>query len=75
MNHLSQELYESLQMKYKTEIQQYKTTLIIFFEQSVGIGDHANHLDEMNLLLEKMTSANDKLKMLNQSFGKIYAKL
>lgn len=75
MNHLSQELYESLQMKYKTEIQQYKTTLIIFFEQSVGIGDHANHLDEMNLLLEKLTAANDKLKMLNQSFGKIYAKL
>ena len=75
MNHLSQELYESLQMKYKTEIQEYKTTLIIFFEQSVGIGDHANHLDEMNLLIEKMTSANDKLKMLNQIFGKIYAKL
>ena len=75
MNNLSKELYESLQMKYNTEIQQYKTTLIIFFEQSVGIGDHANHLDEMNILLEKMTSANDKLKMLNLTFGKIYSKL
>jgi len=75
MNNLSQELYESLRLKYNTEIQEYKTTLIIFFENSVGIGDHANHIDEMNLLIEKMTSANDKLKMLNLTFGKIYAKL
>lgn len=75
MNNLSQELYESLRLKYNTEIQEYKTTLIIFFENSIGIGDHANHIDEMNLLIEKMTSANDKLKMLNLTFGKIYAKL
>jgi len=32
MNNLSQELYESLRLKYNTEIQEYKTTLIIFFE-------------------------------------------
>jgi hypothetical protein len=75
MNNLSQELYESLRLKYNTEIQEYKTTLFIFFENSIGIGDHANHIDEMNLLIEKMTSANDKLKMLNLTFGKIYAKL
>ena len=50
MNNLSQELYESLRLKYNTEIQEYKTTLIIFFENSIGIGDHANHIDEMNII-------------------------
>jgi len=75
MEKISNEMYRSLVQRYETEIQEYKTTLMIYFESSVGIGDHANHLEEMNLLVEKMTSAHDKLKMLKFIFENRYSKL
>ena len=62
-------------MSETAEIQEYKTTLLIYFENSVGIGDHPNHLTEMDELIEKLTSANDKLTTLESIFGKIYATL
>ena len=61
-------------MKYETQIQEYKTSLLIYFEKSVGIGDHPNHLEEMDQLIEQMTSANDKLKILQDTFGSLYGK-
>ena len=72
---ISYEMYQSLLQRYETEIQESKTSLLIYFEKSVGIGDHATHLEEMNLLVEKMTSANDKLKMLKNMFSDNYSKL
>ena len=72
---ISNEMYETLLKKYETEIQESKTSLLIYFEKSVGIGDHATHLEEMNLLVEKMTNANDKLKMLMHMFSDNYSKL
>ena len=74
MEHISNELYLSLKMKYNNEIQSYKTTLLIYFEKPVGISEHSNHIDEMDKLLEKMTSANDKLTILEKNF-RIYARL
>ena len=61
---ISQELYQSLVQKYESEIQEFKTKLIIFFEQSVGIGDHSNHIEEMDEIVAKMSSSHDKLMML-----------
>ena len=48
---------------------------MIYFEKSVGIGDHSTHLEEMDKLITQMTEANDNLKMLQQTFGIIYGKL
>ena len=74
MEHISKELYLSLKMKYNNEIQSYKTTLLIYFEKSVGISEHSNHIDEMDKLLEKMTCAIDKLTILEKNF-RMYARL
>ena len=72
---ISQELYQSLVQKYESEIQESKTTLMIFFEQSVGIGDHSNHIEEMDEIVAKMSSSHDKLMMLKQVFENTYSKL
>ena len=72
---ISNELYKSLILRYETQIQEYKSTLMIYFENAVGIGDHANHLEEMDDLVSKMSSANDKLKFLKYIFENQYAKL
>ena len=52
-----------------------KTTLLIYFNHPVGIGDHADHLNEMDILVSKLCSANDKLKILTRMFEGKYNKL
>ena len=72
---VSHELYQSLIQKYESEIQEYKTTLMIYFENPVGIGYHPTHLEDMDELVAKMSCANDKLKMLRIVFEGTYSKL
>jgi hypothetical protein len=72
---ISKELYDTLIEMYTIEIKQCKTTLLIYFEKSVGISEHSNHLEEMDKLIEKASSAYDKLNMLKQMFKLSYSKL
>ena len=39
-----------------------------YLENSVGIGEHPQHLEEIDKLLEKMASAEDKLNVLQRHF-------
>ena len=41
-----------------------EATLLIYFNNSVGIGEHPQHLEEMDKMVEKMTNAKDKLETL-----------
>ena len=72
---IKNEMYSSLLQKYESEIQSYKTTLMIYFEYPVGIGDHPTHIEEMDELISKAASANDKLNMLKKMFENSYSKL
>ena len=51
-------------MRYQAEIQECRATLMVYFNNSVGIGEHPQQLEEMDKLLEKMTHVQDKLQML-----------
>ena len=62
----AQLLHEALELKYLAQIAESKASLSIYFENSVGIGEHPQHLEEMDKLVEKMTNAKDKLETLNQ---------
>lgn len=44
-------------------------TLQIYLTNPVGIGEHPQHLDEMDKLLETMASSHDKLMMLRRNFS------
>ena len=70
---VSEEMYRSLIGRYGNEIQECRTTLLIYFERSVGISDHANHIDEMDRLVSKMYEAYDKLKILKKMFKKKFS--
>ena len=65
---IRRELFRSLHKKYKSDIQTSKSTLLIYFNNPVGIGEHPQHLEEMDTLLENMTSAHDKLETLHRYF-------
>ncbi len=67
-DNLRLELLRSLRQRYKYEIQCGKATMMIYVNNPVGIGEHPQHLDEIDTLLEKMAAAEDKLSMLNTFF-------
>jgi hypothetical protein len=62
----SQLLHEALELKYRAQIAEAKATLSIYFENSVGIGEHPQHLEEMDKLISQLADAQDKLEALNQ---------
>ena len=59
-------LYEALELKYRAQIAEAKATLSIYFKNSVGIGEHPQHLEEMDKLISQLADAQDKLEALNQ---------
>ena len=64
MNKISEKMYEALTLKYRSEIAESEATLLVYFNNSVGIGEHPQHLEEMDKMVEKMTNAKDKLQTL-----------
>ena len=64
MNKIAQKMYEALTLKYRSEMAEAEATLLVYFNKQVGIGEHPQHLEEMDRFVEKMTNAKDKLEML-----------
>ena len=68
MNKISEKMYEALTLRYRSEMAESEATLLIYFNNSVGIGEHPQHLEEMDKYVEKMTNAKDKLEMLENIY-------
>lgn len=62
-------LYEALAAKYQAQIKEAIATLSIYFNNSVGIGEHPQHLEEMDKFIDMMTNAEDKLENLQKYFN------
>tara|TARA_Y100000590_G_scaffold470585_1_gene666605 strand:+ start:4914 stop:5171 length:258 start_codon:yes stop_codon:yes gene_type:complete len=65
---ISNGLYLALESQYQAEINKARATLLVYFSNPVGIGEHPQHLEEMDKLVGKMVDADDKLNMLKKSF-------
>lgn len=68
-NIITKTLFDALKSKYESEILQAKATLLVYFNNPVAIGEHPQHLEEMDKLLSDIADANDKLEMLNKHFN------
>ena len=62
-------LYRALSLRYEYIILDCVARLHIYFNNSVGIGEHPNITDEMDKLIENISNAEDKLKSLRFHFG------
>ena len=51
-----------LQDKYQAQISEADATIKIYLNNSVGIGEHPQHLEEINKLMQKIVDASEKLK-------------
>ena len=61
-------LVNALKTKYDADYQMHKANLDIYLNNPVGIGEHPQHFEEMDKLVESMTAARDKLEVLNEEY-------
>ena len=61
-------LAKALATKYEAEIAQAKATIEIYLDNSVGIGEHPQHIEEMDKLLTKISNAQENLDTLGKHF-------
>ena len=62
---IAEKLKESLVKKYEAQIADAEARVYIYFTSSVGIGEHPQHTEDMDVLVEQLTNANDKLVTIN----------
>ena len=62
-------MYKALVAKYEADLLEAKATLEVYLNNSVGIGEHPQHLEEMDKMVGRMESASGKLKALKSNFN------
>ena len=61
---MKQAILQALEDRYNAQISEADATIKIYLENSVGIGEHPQHIDEVDKLIEKIANAQEKLKEL-----------
>ena len=59
-------IIQALEDKYEAEISAAHATINIYLTNSVGIGEHPQHLDEIDKLLQVIVDAEEKIKLINK---------
>ena len=57
-------IIQALEDKYESEISSAHAVINIYLTNSVGIGEHPQHLEEIDKQLQKIAEADEKLKAL-----------
>jgi len=61
---MKQAILTALEARYEAQIAEADATVKIYLENSVGIGEHPQHIDEIDKQFEKIAAAEEKLKVL-----------
>ena len=65
---MKRQMINALKNKYRADYDIAHANLEIYLRGSVGIGEHPQHFEEMDKLVESMTAARDKLEVLNKEY-------
>ena len=57
-------ILDALRARYEAEIAEADAISNIYFENSVGIGEHPQHIDEIDKLFQKIADAQEKLQVI-----------
>lgn len=68
---VSKLLYNAMKAKYESDIADAKARLSIYFNNPVAIGEHPQHTEEIDNLVEQLASAKDKLENLNEVYEEL----
>ena len=57
-------ILDALESRYQAQIAEADATIKIYLENSVGIGEHPQHIDEIDKLIQKIADAQEKLQAI-----------
>ena len=63
---LREVLIEALEKRYEAQLAEADATIKIYLEKSVGIGEHPQHINELDKLITKVSTAEENLRVLKQ---------
>ena len=59
-------MLKALRKRYEAQVAESQTTINIYLKSPVGIGEHPQHLDEIDKLLQKIVDAEEKIKLIDR---------
>ena len=68
---MSAQLVKAARMHAEGELERAKTNILVYMNQSVGIGEHSDIVEAIQEELDKMAMAEDRIEMLNKHFSSI----
>ncbi len=63
---MKEAILKALEARYEAQIAEADATMKIYLEKSVGIGEHPQHIDEVDKLIETIANAEEKLQVLEE---------
>ena len=63
---MRREILDALRARYEAYIAEASATVNIYLTNSVGIGEHPQHLAEVNKQIDKIAQAKEKIDVLEQ---------
>ena len=57
-------ILDALEARYNSQIAEADAVIKIYLENSVGIGEHPQHIEEVDKLVQKIADAQEKLQVL-----------
>jgi len=59
-------MLEALKKRYEAKIAESIATINIYLNNPVGIGEHPQHIDEIDKLLQVVVDAEEKIKVIER---------
>ena len=65
---MKEQLIKAARMLAEGELEREKTNIMVYMNQSVGIGEHSDIVEAIQEELDKMAAATDRIEMLEEHF-------
>ena len=65
---MKEQLIKAARMHAEGELERGKTNIMVYMNQSVGIGEHSDIVEAIQEELDKMAAATDRIEMLEEHF-------
>ena len=64
-------LYKALEAYLQGNIEKHVANVKLQAENAVGVAEHPNIIESMDLLIDKLATAEDKLRTLKENFDEL----
>jgi len=70
LSEMGNQLLKAAKMHAEGELERAKTNVLVYLNNSTGIGEHSDVVEAIQEELDKMASAHDRLEMIQKYFKK-----